>query len=120
RADAIAVSFPESLGVPAGSRSKVTHTGMPVRDGILKVRGTPYPGFGEGAPLHVLVLGGSQGARILSDIVPDAVGRMDAAIRGRLKITQQCRPEDLARVTARYRALGIAAELAAFFDDVPE
>lgn len=120
RADAIAVSFPESRGIPKGNQKKVTHTGMPVRDTILKVRGAPYPSLTDDRPLNVLVLGGSQGARILSDVIPDAIGKIDDPLKSRLKVTQQCRPEDLARVTARYKALGIDAELASFFDDVPE
>lgn len=120
RADAIAVSFPESRGIPAQSQNKVTHTGMPVRDNVLRVRGTPYPSFTDNGPLNVLVLGGSQGARILSDVIPDAIGRIQGPVRERLRITQQCRPEDLARVKARYKALNIDAELSDFFSDVPE
>ena len=120
RADAIAVSFPDVRGIPAASHGKVTHTGMPVRDPILKVRGTPYPSFTDDRPLGILVLGGSQGARILSDVIPDAIGALSAPLKARLCITQQCRPEDLERVRNRYAALGVSADLASFFDNVPE
>ena len=120
RVAAIAVSFPESRGIPVSAESKVTHTGMPVRDAILKLRGTPYPSFTDNRPLEVMVLGGSQGARVLSDVIPDAVAKLSEQLKHRLHLTQQCRPEDLDRVKARYAELGINAELASFFDDVPD
>jgi len=120
RVRAIAVAFPESRGIPAKDKEKVTHTGMPVRENVLAVRGTPYPSFTDERPLVLLVLGGSQGARVLSEVIPYAVGKLSEPLKKRLKITQQCRPEDLARVKARYGNLGIDAELSHFFDDVPE
>ncbi len=120
RVAAIAVSFPDNRGIPASAEAKVTHTGMPVRDAILKLRGTPYPSFTDNRPLEVMVLGGSQGARVLSDVIPDAVAKLSDELKARLHLTQQCRPEDLDRVKARYAELGINAELASFFDDVPE
>ena len=120
RVNAIAVSFPESRAIPANDATKVTHTGMPVRNRVLEVRDTPYPSFTDNRPLSILVLGGSQGARILSDVVPEAIAGLPDAIRERVHITQQCRPEDLERVKALYAGLGISAELASFFDDVPE
>jgi UDP-N-acetylglucosamine--N-acetylmuramyl-(pentapeptide) pyrophosphoryl-undecaprenol N-acetylglucosamine transferase len=68
--------------------------------------------------IDLLVLGGSLGARIFSDIVPDAVALLPEDLRGRLKITQQCRAEDLERARATYRACGVTAELAPFFNNV--
>ncbi|MGJ3258341.1 MAG: undecaprenyldiphospho-muramoylpentapeptide beta-N-acetylglucosaminyltransferase [Rhodospirillales bacterium] len=120
RAKAIAVSFPESRGIPTRAESKVTHTGMPVRTSILDVRDTPYPSFTDDRPFNILVLGGSQGARVLSEVIPEAMGRLSDKLRGRLNITQQCRPEDLENVRGAYKRLKIDAELASFFDDVPE
>ena len=119
RARAIAVSFPESRGIPARASGKVTHTGMPVRSNILDVRDIPYPSFTDGRPLNILVLGGSQGARILSDVIPDAIGKLSDSLKGRVRIIQQCRPEDLEQVRGRYKYLNVDAELASFFDDVP-
>lgn len=119
RVDAIALSFPDSKGVPPRAREKTRHTGMPVRTEILAIRETPYPSFTDSRPLPMLVLGGSQGARVLSDVVPDALKKLPDAIRQRLVVTQQCRPEDIARVEAAYDGTGIQAELATFFDDVP-
>ena len=120
KAKAIAVSFPESRGIPARAQDKVTHTGMPVRSGVLAVRDTPYPSFTDTRPFNILVLGGSQGARILSEVIPEAIARLDDPLKGRLHITQQCRPEDLEDVRGTYKRLGIDAELASFFDDVPD
>lgn len=120
RARAIAVSFPESRGIPARSQRKVTHTGMPVRSGVLAVRDTPYPSFTDSRPFNILVLGGSQGARILSDVIPEAMGQLTDALKKRIRITQQCRPEDLEQVRGTYKRLGIDAELEIFFNDVPE
>ncbi len=119
RARAIAVSFPESRGIPANAEAKVTHTGMPVRTNILDVRDAPYPTFTDDKPFNILVLGGSQGARVLSEVIPEAMGRLPEKLRKRLGITQQCRPEDLENVRGTYKRLGIDAELASFFDDVP-
>lgn len=120
RIAAIAVSFPESRAIPANDAAKVTHTGMPVRNRVLEVRDRPYPSFTDKRPLSILVLGGSQGARVLSDVVPEAIAGLPDALRDRVHITQQCRPEDLERVKALYEGLGISADLASFFDDVPD
>ena len=69
--------------------------------------------------LRLLVVGGSQGARVMSDIVPSAVEKLDAALWSRLVLTQQVREEDMARVRAVYDRLKINAELAPFFSDLP-
>ena len=72
-----------------------------------------------GETLNLLVLGGSLGARVFSDVVPEALAALAAPLRARLRVTQQCRAEDLGRTRAAYSASGVAAELATFFDDVP-
>ena len=100
--------------------SKVVRTGMPVRAAIAEMRGQPYPALRPSDALNILVLGGSQGARILSDVVPEALVSRGEGTRLRLRVVQQCRPEDMGRVAAVYRAAGIEAELKPFFDDVPE
>jgi len=71
-------------------------------------------------PMSILVIGGSQGARILSDVIPDAIGKLSDGLKKRIHITQQCRPEDLEEVRGAYKRLGIDAELESFFDDVPD
>jgi len=120
RAAAIAVSFPESRGIPERDISKVTHTGMPVRSNVLDVRDVPYPTFTDNKSFNILVLGGSQGARVLSEVIPEAIGKLSPGLQSRIKITQQCRPEDLDNVRAQYGALKIDADLESFFDDVPK
>ncbi len=115
----IAVSFADSRAVPGRAKSKVVHTGMPVRPNVQAERGHPYPSLSESGPVSLLVLGGSQGARVLSQIIPAAIAALNPELRGRLKIVQQCRPEDLAGVEQAYRQLGVEAELSSFFGDVP-
>jgi UDP-N-acetylglucosamine--N-acetylmuramyl-(pentapeptide) pyrophosphoryl-undecaprenol N-acetylglucosamine transferase len=111
-ADRIATSFPETRGVPADKAVDVV--GNPVRAAFHAVTREPAH-----AGLRLLVVGGSQGARVFSDVLPAAIGRLAPAAREGLSVVQQCRPEDLERVERAYAELGVAAELAAFFDDMP-
>lgn len=113
-AGTLALSFADTTRVPAGARAIVT--GNPVRSGIAAV--VPYAAPTEDGALRLLVLGGSLGARVLSDIVPAAVAALPPALRARLSVVQQCRAEDLPRVRDAYADTGVPAELAAFFPDV--
>jgi UDP-N-acetylglucosamine--N-acetylmuramyl-(pentapeptide) pyrophosphoryl-undecaprenol N-acetylglucosamine transferase len=115
----IATSFAETAGIRARDRAKVVLTGNPVRPAIALMRGVGYPVVEHDEPFRVLVLGGSQGARILGTIVPQALSRLDPALRRRLDVAQQARPEDLPAARDTYRRAEIAAELESFFDDVP-
>ncbi len=110
-ATALALSFPVVTRVPAGAKTELT--GNPVRPAFAGTRPEP-----DGR-LHLLILGGSLGARVFSDVMPDALAALPPALRARLSVVQQCRSEDLDRVRAAYAASGIAAELSAFFPDVP-
>ncbi|MFT4012949.1 MAG: UDP-N-acetylglucosamine--N-acetylmuramyl-(pentapeptide) pyrophosphoryl-undecaprenol N-acetylglucosamine transferase [Paracoccus sp. (in: a-proteobacteria)] len=96
------------------------HTGNPVRQAVLDHAGSPYVPpdvqLGDG-PLNVLIIGGSQGARVLSDMVPPAMALLPQAPR--LRVSHQARAEDRERVTAAYAAAGIQAEVSPFFEDVP-
>jgi UDP-N-acetylglucosamine--N-acetylmuramyl-(pentapeptide) pyrophosphoryl-undecaprenol N-acetylglucosamine transferase len=114
RADVLALGFAETAGIPPGVPCCVT--GNPVRPAIQALAGRPYVAPVE--EIAVLVLGGSLGARIFSDVVPHALAALPAALRERLRVTQQCRVEDLARVRMAYKAAGITADLAPFFNDV--
>ncbi|MBV9635619.1 MAG: undecaprenyldiphospho-muramoylpentapeptide beta-N-acetylglucosaminyltransferase [Methylobacteriaceae bacterium] len=118
RVTAIATGFPKIGGIADRLRAKATHTGNPVRPAVIEAAGVSYPGFDDGR-LRVLVTGGSQGARIMSDIVPAAVATMAPLVRQRLAIVQQARPEDVERVRGAYTSLGVAAEVAPFFKDLP-
>jgi UDP-N-acetylglucosamine--N-acetylmuramyl-(pentapeptide) pyrophosphoryl-undecaprenol N-acetylglucosamine transferase len=117
RAQAIATSFAKVAHMPATAHTVLT--GNPVRPGVLAARDIPYAEPTTDGPLSILVTGGSQGARIFSEILPAAMALLPPELKARIKIVQQCRPEDIKAVTAEYRAAGIAAELSTFFNDVP-
>ncbi len=102
--------------LPAGVVGE--HTGNPVRAAVLERAGAGYIAPGD-YPMDLLVIGGSQGARILSDVVPAAVAALPDAIRSRLRVAQQARAEDVARVVQAYEAAGVSAEVAPFFTDIP-
>ena len=116
---ALAASWEGTRNVPDSAQSKVHVTGNPVRDAVIAASTTPYPSLDAATPVNLLVFGGSQGAKYFSDTVPPALSSMPEAQRKRLKITQQCRQEDMERVRAAYVEAGIAAELAPFFKDLP-
>jgi UDP-N-acetylglucosamine--N-acetylmuramyl-(pentapeptide) pyrophosphoryl-undecaprenol N-acetylglucosamine transferase len=118
RATRIATSFPQVLGLKATDTARASVTGNPVRPEITKLRDLPYPM--PSGTIKLLVTGGSQGARILSTVIPDALARLPTALRSRIALMQQARPEDIDRVRETHRQSGIAAEVAAFFHDLPE
>lgn len=97
-----------------------THTGNPVRASVLDQAASPFAAPTDQGPLHLLVIGGSQGARVLSDVVPAAVAALPDDLRARLRVSHQARAEDGERVTQAYAQAGIAAEVQPFFTDVPE
>jgi UDP-N-acetylglucosamine--N-acetylmuramyl-(pentapeptide) pyrophosphoryl-undecaprenol N-acetylglucosamine transferase len=115
-ADVLALSHAQTARVPG--RAKAVLTGNPVRPAIAAHAGAPYVPADEAGPIKLLVLGGSLGARVFSDVVPPALAALPERLRARLRVTQQCRAEDLARVRDAYAASGIAADLAPFFADV--
>lgn len=120
RVDRIATSYAVVQHLDPAWGAKVTHVGMPVRAAIAAIRDIPAPEIADGQPIRILVLGGSQGARILSEVVPAALARLPEGLRARLDVAQQCRPEDLEMVRAAYAGTGIKATLDSFFADVPE
>jgi len=93
-------------------------TGNPVRKAIHERAGAPYIPPGDW-PMSMLIMGGSQGARILSDVVPTALAALSEPLRSRLRVSHQARDEDMARVTQAYADAGINAEVQPFFTDVP-
>ncbi|HEY8947457.1 MAG TPA: undecaprenyldiphospho-muramoylpentapeptide beta-N-acetylglucosaminyltransferase [Rhizomicrobium sp.] len=113
----IAAGLPLKRFLPK-EMSKIVYTGNPVRPEVVAYNGAHYETPSEG-PIRLLIFGGSQGARALSEIVPAAIARMPAAIKARLDIVQQCRPEDLESVRTLYNKEGVKAELAPFFQDLP-
>lgn len=115
RASRIATSFMPTLRLPAACAAKSVFTGLPVRPEIAAITATPHPAT-DGAT-SLFVTGGSQGASILSRVVPAAIGQLPADLRARLHVVQQCRPEDLAGVRAAYAAQGMAATCETYFAD---
>ena len=95
-----------------------THTGNPVRAAVLEHAGSPYIPPGD-YPMSLLVLGGSQGARVMSDIVPPAISALPHHIRRNVRVSHQARPEDMERVTKYYETEMITADVQTFFQDVP-
>jgi UDP-N-acetylglucosamine--N-acetylmuramyl-(pentapeptide) pyrophosphoryl-undecaprenol N-acetylglucosamine transferase len=118
RVTAIATSFAGVVVLDPALAAKATRTGNPLRPAVLAAI-APYAPPEPNGPLRLLAFGGSQGARIMSDVVPPAVEQLDPGVRGRLSVVQQARPEDLDRVRATYARLDVAAEVAPFFQDLP-
>ncbi|HUI19946.1 MAG TPA: UDP-N-acetylglucosamine--N-acetylmuramyl-(pentapeptide) pyrophosphoryl-undecaprenol N-acetylglucosamine transferase [Methylocella sp.] len=118
RVDAIAKGFEMLGGIPERMAVKTHLTGNPVRPMVLEAARIPFPDAADGR-LRVLVTGGSQGAKIFSDIVPAAIELLPEATRQKLVITQQARDEDEERVREAYRRLGVEAEIRPFFPDLP-
>ena len=117
RVSRIATSFPSVGGLRVADAARAVFTGNPVRQDVAQHRNTPYAAPTQ--TLNLLVTGGSQGARILSTVIPEALASLAPALRARLALAQQARPEDLDRVREAHRASGIDAEVAPFFHDLP-
>jgi UDP-N-acetylglucosamine--N-acetylmuramyl-(pentapeptide) pyrophosphoryl-undecaprenol N-acetylglucosamine transferase len=119
RADIIATGFARVEGLKAAELSKTRVTGNPVRPNIRLVGQQAYQGPRAGAAIHLLVVGGSQGAKVFNSVVPAAVARLPEVLRARIRIAQQVPGGVLDQVRADYRDCGVDADLAGFFDDMP-
>ena len=119
RVSAIATSLPGVLDKEPSLVGKTTTTGTPMRPAILAAAAVPFAAPNADEAFRLLVVGGSQGARVMSDIVPPAIEKLSPELLGRLILTQQVRDEDMARVRAVYDRLQVRAELAPFFGDLP-
>ncbi len=120
KVDAIATAYQQVERLPANAADKVQLVGNPVRDVVLALRDRPFPPLAGDGVFRLLVTGGSQGASILSDVVPEGLSLLPEHFRRRLQVTQQCRSEDIEQVRARYAVLGIPADLATYLPDLPE
>lgn len=120
RVDAIATSYEKVERLPDKYRGKVKLTGNPVREEVLALRERPYPLLEEDGIFRVLVTGGSQGASVLSQVVPDGLAMLPVNFRRRLQVTHQARVEDIDAARAKYAELSIAADLATYLPDLPE
>ena len=119
RVTAIATGFPGIVAAQPALAAKATHTGNPIRPAVIEASQIPYPAANGDGRIRLLVFGGSQGARIMSEIVPPAIEGLYASMRSRLSIVQQARAEDAEAVYGHYERLGVEAEVAPFFSNLP-
>ncbi len=119
RVTSLALTFAATQRVRPNDHTKVEIVGNPVRVDIRALRAQEYVPPAAGGPFQILVVGGSQGASVFATLIPEALAGLPAEARARIRVVQQCRPEDLGLAEQRYRSAGIAAELAVFFTDVP-
>lgn len=119
-AAAIGTAYDEVDRLKPKYAAKTVLVGNPVRTEIARLGELPFPAFDDVAPLKILVTGGSQGASVLSKVVPEGLGMLASSLRRRLQVVQQCRPEDIERVRAQYADLGIPAELMTYIEDMAD
>jgi UDP-N-acetylglucosamine--N-acetylmuramyl-(pentapeptide) pyrophosphoryl-undecaprenol N-acetylglucosamine transferase len=119
RVRAIAISFAGVLAREPALAAKATRTGNPVRPVVIAAAARPYEPPSATGVVRLVAFGGSQGARIMADVVPPAIERLDPALRARVAVVQQARAEDLARVQETYTRAGVTTEVAPFFTDLP-
>ncbi|OJV15983.1 MAG: undecaprenyldiphospho-muramoylpentapeptide beta-N-acetylglucosaminyltransferase [Alphaproteobacteria bacterium 33-17] len=116
----VATTFPDIINFPNKHRNKLFLTGMPIRSEIEAIASLPYPAINENTKLNILVIGGSQGAKVFADVVPEAISMLDKNQRARLRINQQCHSADeISSVEERYKSMGVNAEVSLFFKDMP-
>lgn len=121
RVNAIALAVENTVHLDDDLRTKSHVVGLPVREAVLAASQTVFSAPQNDDEILLLVFGGSQGARVFSDIVPEALSRLPEKLRARLSITQQVREEDLPRVEQIYAKLGLKNyEIASFFKDMPQ
>lgn len=120
RVSHIATSFEAVRGLADGQAAKLRLTGNPVRPAIAALRDVPMPSLHPEGERFIVVIGGSQGATVFGRVVPEAIARLPEIMRKRIRISQQCRKEDAARVACAYGRMGVQACISTFFDDMPE
>ncbi|KQN70940.1 undecaprenyldiphospho-muramoylpentapeptide beta-N-acetylglucosaminyltransferase [Sphingomonas sp. Leaf62] len=118
--DAIATSYEQVDRLKDKHVPKTHLVGNPVRESVLALRDRPYPMLDAEGIFRVLVTGGSQGASILSQVVPDGLALLPVAFRRRMQVTHQARIEDIDVVRAKYAEHGIPAEIATYLPDLPD
>ena len=114
----VATSFKKTKYAPG--RKRKVQTGMPVRKSINEIYNTAYPKITKTGHFNILVLGGSQGAKIFSQVVPEAIKNLDNKTQKKIKITQQCRKDDLEKVKEAYRETKCESNISDFFNNMAE
>jgi UDP-N-acetylglucosamine--N-acetylmuramyl-(pentapeptide) pyrophosphoryl-undecaprenol N-acetylglucosamine transferase len=117
---AIATGFDDVKSVPGSVRGRLHLVGNPVRPAVLNAAGIAFRPVTPDGAINLLVTGGSQGARIMSDVVPKALGMLPPTLKSRLAIVHQARGDDVAVAERNYAETGIKADIRAFFDDLPK
>jgi UDP-N-acetylglucosamine--N-acetylmuramyl-(pentapeptide) pyrophosphoryl-undecaprenol N-acetylglucosamine transferase len=120
RVEAIATSYATTERLNPTHAGKTRLVGNPVRQAVLDLRSRPYPLLEEDGIFRVLVTGGSQGAGILSRVVPDGLAMLPVSLRRRLQVTHQARIEDIDAVRAKYAEHQIPATCATYLADMPD
>jgi UDP-N-acetylglucosamine--N-acetylmuramyl-(pentapeptide) pyrophosphoryl-undecaprenol N-acetylglucosamine transferase len=118
--DALALSFENTRKMKPLSYKEIFVTGNPVREEFCMLGEEYFPTISDDTDIHILIMGGSQGASIFSDIIPAAISTLPVGLQKRLVISQQCRKEDIENVKKAYSATKVRAELADFITNVPE
>lgn len=116
----IAISLPRVIGLSSEEQSRVAITGNPVREEIRKLYDEPYPQPTPDQRFNIFLIGGSQGASVFSDVVPEALSRLSEPDRARLHVVQQCRAGEESRTIDSYQKSGVSCEVQPFFYDVPD
>ena len=119
-ADAVASSFPVLAGLPKRATGKVVVTGNPVRGVVMEQLAAPYQISNADRIFHLLVFGGSQGARFFAEFMPKVIAELPRAILKMLRLSQQCRPEDIKALKLAYEKLDFKHDLQPFFIDMPK
>ena len=120
RAKAIGTGFADVKGVSPSFQDRIHLVGNPIRPAVIEAARQPYQPIASDGPIHLLVTGGSQGARVMSEVVPKALGLLPPEVKARLTIVHQARGNDLATAEQLYTEAGIKADIRAFFDDLPK
>ncbi|MFT4076237.1 MAG: undecaprenyldiphospho-muramoylpentapeptide beta-N-acetylglucosaminyltransferase [Asticcacaulis sp.] len=118
RVDAVACAFPVLRMAPAEMEGRVQVVGNPVRPDIRALYDEPYPLINP--TIRILVTGGSQGAKILSETVPQALALLPVSLRMNLHVEQQTRADQLEMAAKIYKDAEIEAEVAPFFSDMAD
>ena len=119
RVGRIAIAFDSVASLREEDAARAVRTGNPVRPEVIE-KSRPYAAPGAEGPIEILVTGGSQGASVFGEIIPPALAALPDTLRGRLRVTQQCPEDGMEAVRGAYARAAIEAELASFFDDIPE
>ena len=116
----VACGFDRLDKLPASAKANKRVVGNPVREPIRKIGDLPYPAISETGAINLLVIGGSQGARLFGEVIPKAVAQLSEGLRTRLNVVQQVREEQIEEVRAIYEKNGVSAHLSPFFSDMPD